>query len=373
MLKQITNHYQEGMKRPKLYTQQQVLWQPREGWSYAHHAQVVWFKDKFYVMFSSGRFNEDDTSQRVMYTTSEDFETWTEPQILVDSMPGTYGDAVIIPKCWHTDGETLAAHYLHFEYTEDWIVNGNRKPGSTGRMNWGKSVITTSDGIHWSEPQASDMAGGNQSPRQLQSGRWLCPGGTQHSYTDDPSGMTGWQTVQCCDRRYPNTTVAEDGDGTTSAGVVNNTTVGLCEADFVQQADGTIWMLMRSGTNYLWASKSTDDGETWTLPEPTKFTDNRTKFALGKLPSGKYFYVGTPDPFPPRTRHVLALSLSDNGIDYNQHFLLDDTQYKGKFIGLDKNGIYGYPSVLVKDGYMHIVFSICKETIVAMRVPCETL
>ena len=373
MYSQITNHYHPGIKRPKLYTEQQVLWAPHPGWGYAHHAQIIWFKGRYYVMFSSGRFNEDDTGQRIMYTSSEDFETWTEPEILIDSMPGVYGDAVAIPRCWHTDGNTLIAYYLHFEYTEDWIVDGNRKPGSKGRMNWGHSQITSEDGIHWSDPQPSENEAGNQRPRTLLSGRLLCPGGTKLAYTDDPTGMTGWKNVACCDPRYPNKAVAEDGDGTTASGIVNNTTVGLCEADFVQQKDGTIWMLMRSGTNYLWASKSTDDGETWTLPEPTKFTDNRTKFALGQLPSGKYFYVGTPDPFPPRTRHVLALSLSDDGIDYNQHFLLDDTQYKGKVIGLDKNGIYGYPSVLIRDGYMHIVFSLCKETIVAMRLPCETL
>ena len=61
MYSQITNHYEQGMKRPKICTEQKVLWEPREGWSYAHHAQITWFRGKYYVMFSSGRFNEDDT------------------------------------------------------------------------------------------------------------------------------------------------------------------------------------------------------------------------------------------------------------------------------------------------------------------------
>ncbi|MBQ7065119.1 MAG: exo-alpha-sialidase [Firmicutes bacterium] len=373
MIREITNHYDPGLKRPKLCTEQFVLWEPTADWGYAHHAQLVWFKGRYYCMFSSGRFNEDDTSQRIMITSSEDYTEWTAPQVLVDSRPGVYADAVLIPKTFVTDGNTLTAHLLTFEYTEDWLVGVNRKPGSKGRMNWGSLMTRTTDGVHWSDPEPAEFYGGNQKPRALQSGRLLSPGGVSHGITDDPTGLTGWRKVECCDRRYPNTDVPEDGDGTTSSGVVGNHTVGLCEADFVQIEDGTIWMLMRSGTNYLWASKSTDDGETWTLPEPTLFTDNRTKFALGRLPGGKYFYVGTPDPFPPRTRPVLALSLSDNGLDYTQHFLLDDTQYKGKFIGLDKNGIYGYPSVLVRDGYLHVVFSICKETIVALRVPCETL
>lgn len=373
MHKHITNHYKEGLKRPKLCTEQRVLWEPREEWGYAHHAQITWFKGRYYVMFSSGHCNEDDTGQRILYMMSEDYEDWSEPKVLADSMPGTYADAVLIPMCWYTDGNTLTAYYLSFEYTEDWLVNGCRKPGSRGRMNWGKYQITSTDGINWSEPQESGNAGGNHSPRKLLSGRLLCPGGIEHGITDDPTGIGGWKTVRCCEDGYPGNQNAEDGEGTTVAGEVNDHTVYLCEASFIQQDDGTIWMMMRSGTPYLWASKSTDDGETWTLPEPTRFTDNRTKFFFGRLPGGKYFYVGTPDPFPPRTRHVLVLSLSDNGTDYNQHFILDDKQYKGKYVGLDKNGIYGYPSVLVRDGYMHIVFSICKETIVAMRFPCDTL
>ena len=55
MYSQITNHYHPGIKRPKLYTEQQVLWAPHPGWGYAHHAQIVWFKGRYYVMFSSGR------------------------------------------------------------------------------------------------------------------------------------------------------------------------------------------------------------------------------------------------------------------------------------------------------------------------------
>ncbi len=373
MYKQITNHYHEGIKRPKLCTRQHVLWEPNGEWSYAHHAQLIWFKGKYYVMFSSGRVNEDDVGQRIMLTTSEDFEEWSEPEVLVDSMPGIWAEAVLSPGTWYTDGETLTAYHLCFEYAEDWLTDGHRRPGSRGQMNFRRFMRSTTDGTHWSEPVFCEMEGGNQKPRPLASGRLLCPGGTSHSITDDPSGLTGWRTVSCCESFYPNSEAPEDGDGTTPSGVVNNTTVGLCEADWVQQADGTIWMFMRSGTNYLWASRSTDDGETWTLPEPTNFTDNRTKFALGRLPSGKYFYVGTPDPFPPRTRHVLVLSLSEDGIDYNQHFLLDDTQYKGKYVGLDKNGIYGYPSVLVRDGYLMLVCSICKETIISMKLPVESL
>ena len=132
--------------------------------------------------------------------------------------------------------------------------------------------------------------------------------------------------------------------------------------------DGRLMMLLRSGTPHLWASVSEDQGETWSLPEPTAFTDNRTKFFLGRLPDGRFYHVGTPDPFPPRIRQVLALSLSEDGQLFDQHFLIEDRQFKGRYPGLDKNGIYGYPTCLVRDGVLYVTCSINKEMICVMHV-----
>ncbi len=70
---------------------------------------------------------------------------------------------------------------------------------------------------------------------------------------------------------------------------------------------------------------------------------------------------------------MLVLSTSDDGYSFDRHYLLQDAQYKQKFIGLDKNGIYGYPSTVVDKGCLYITVSVCKEKIIAMRVPCDTL
>ena len=132
-------------------------------------------------------------------------------------------------------------------------------------------------------------------------------------------------------------------------------------------------MLLRSGTPWLWASESADGGATWSLPERTAFTDNRTKFFLDRLPDGRYCYIGTPDPFPPRVRQLLALSLSRDGKRYDRHFVLTDRQFKGRYPGLDKNGIYGYPTALVWEGTLYITCSINKEMIAVMRLTLEAL
>ena len=94
---------------------------------------------------------------------------------------------------------------------------------------------------------------------------------------------------------------------------------------------------------------------------------------MDRLPDGRYYYVGTPDPFPPRTRHVLALSLSEDGLDWTQHYLLADAQYKGRYPGIDKNGVYGYPCVLVEGQEMYLTFSINKEMIAVMHANLKGL
>ena len=374
--KNITNHYDPGQKRPKIFCEKRIIFEPYEGSEFSHHPRIIAFKDKLYVMFSVGHLNEDDVAQHVQYCVGEDFDDWSEPRVLLPPWPGEKRPMVLSPAGWYTDGETLVAYAYLYEWSEDWIVDGHRKPGSQGRIRHGLKYLTSKDGINWSKPKNLDSNfGTNHSPTRLRNkpGRLIFSGAASHGYTDESDGISGWKAASCFPQGYPNEEEFENGEGVdTPSGLVGQK-VGLCEGSFVELENGHLYMLLRSGTDYLWASESRDHGESWSLPRPTRFTDNRTKFHLGRLPNGKYYYVGTPDPFPPRTRHVLALSLSDNGLDYKQHFILADEQYKGKYVGLDKNGVYGYPSTTVLNGYLYTAVSICKETQIVLRFPCDTL
>lgn len=369
----ITNHYDIAQVRPKLPCETKWLFKPSRGWSFAHHPCITFFKGRFYVIWSNGHMHEDDVGQRILVSTSRDFNDWTEPSPLLDSQMGIRRELVLTPGGFYIHGDTLIMYYSQFEYLDEHIEDGCRLPGNKGHTNHKTWCITTADGEHWSEPVfLSEVMGANY-PVALKSGRLLYAGSTYHAYSDNPDGIHGWQLAG----PYPNDMDAkqfpDDSAGIEAVRAYTGRPVSLCEGAFVQTQDENIYMLLRSGTDRLWATCSRDDGETWSEPEPTDFTDNRTKFALGQLPNGLYYYVGTPDPFPPRTRHVLALSLSKDGLDYTTHYLLQDDQYKAKFIGLDKNGIYGYPKTLVHEGYLYITVSVCKESIIAMRVPLSEL
>lgn len=370
MIGAITNHYRADEQRRLLHSHIRVIHEPSPEWNYAHHPFLCRFRDRFYIFFSLGRHREDDVGQRVMVTSSADFEAWTEPKVLV--VPENAQTGVLIASGpWVTE-KRMNAYLLQFDYRADALENGHRRPGGAGRENWRFRCLTTEDGACFEETSGPEAFGGNMPVQRLRSGRLFSCGGRVSAWTEDPEGLAGWHeaAVFPAGWRSPE---EEKEPRPLLPGEVSDRKIDLCEGSFIQLPDGRLLMLLRSGTPRLWASFSADQGETWSLPQPTDFTDNRTKFFLGRLPDGRYYHIGTPDPFPPRFRQVLALSLSNDGFSYDRHLLLENRQFKGRYPGLDKNGVYGYPTALVWSGTLYVTCSINKEMIAVMHVSLDEI
>ena len=362
----IDNRYDPGEKRKKLESHLQIIHEPTPEWNYAHHPFLAFFQDRFIITYSLGVNQEDDVGQKVMITSSPDFVHWDTPREL--AVPeGPRG--VLIPSGPYAGEGRINQYLLQFSYQEQVLRNGRRQRGSAGREDWCFRVLTSEDGEHYTEcgKLSRDQFGGNMPVRRLSNGRLFSCGGQHAGWTDDPEGLEGWTGTEIFPDAYPRMRSLEHAQPLLP-GEVGDFNLELCEGSFLEYDDGRLLMLLRSGTPHLWASVSEDRGETWSLPEPTAFTDNRTKFFLGRLPDGRYYHVGTPDPFPPRIRQVLALSISEDGKLFDQHYLIEDRQFKGRYPGLDKNGIYGYPTCLVRDGVLYVTCSINKEMICVMHV-----
>jgi hypothetical protein len=54
--------------------------------TYSHHSSLTFFQGRFFAIWSNGHTNEDDLGQRVLLSTSEDFDHWTEPRPLLISL-----------------------------------------------------------------------------------------------------------------------------------------------------------------------------------------------------------------------------------------------------------------------------------------------
>ncbi len=332
------------------------VYTPSVGWGYAHHPHIAHFKGTFYATFSQGHENEDDCGQRIMLSTSKDGLSWSTPEPLIDSVQGQDSELVLVNAGVYTDGNRLIVYYGSYEYRADTLRGPNLRPlEDAHRIDYAMHLVSTTDGSTWSAPQKMTIPFGcNFGPLPLQSGRLLMCGGTTYPYTDDPTGLSGFITGKI------------DGAEAVSRGakIIN-------EGSFFQTDDGVIYMMLRTNTKFLWCSRSEDNGATWSKAYQTNFTDCSTKFQFGRLPDGRFFYVGSP--IPGSDRNPLMLCLSEDGQNFNRQFILRSEAYKQQIPGLYKGGVYGYPSTVIADGYMYVIYSKHKEAIEVTRVALSML
>jgi len=370
----ISNQYRLGAMRSKLEAEVVCVYRPEnEGdWSYCHHPQLTFFKQRWYAMWSTSPLHEDDVGQRVVISSSDDFNNWSKPKQLAASHADAHPNAVLTAAGFHEHAGTLVAYYGCYEYALEHIEDGNRKLGDTGHLNTRLYAVASTDGIHWEGPIDLKLPLiPNHGPQRTSTGRLIICGNTMFPYTDDSTGLHGWKKTGI----YPQEDADELKDDSESIWSVQER-MGwpnvLCEGAFYQTDDDVIHMLLRSNTEKLWVTRSLDDGMSWSPPVPTDFTDNATKFHFGRLPDGRYYYVGCPDPEPRWQRNPLVLSLSEDGSLFDRNYILGDDRYEIEYPGMHKGGDYGYPHSLFQDGMLYVIFSTGKERINVMRVAVES-
>ena len=369
----ITNACDPASSRPRLPIARALLYAPDAEWTYSHHPYLACFKGRFHAIWSNGREDEDAPGQRVLWATSTDFRTWTAPKPLLDSQRGEHGELVLTAGGFHAQGDRLVAYVGRYGYSPESLDDGRRKPSDSGHMGTGLWAMVSVDGATWGAPLDTGVpVVPNHGPQATASGRLILCGNISFPFTDDPSGLSGWTMTGL----YPPDMAGAIVDDSESFHRVRERMgwpVGLCEGSFFQTDDGVIHMLLRSGSERLWVTESADDGRTWGAPQPTAFTDNISKFHFGRLPDGRFYYVGCPDPEPPWRRCPLVLSVSEDGRRFDRHYILADEPYAMRRPGLHKGGEYGYPHTLVRDGHLHVIVSRQKEAVEVLRVGIDEL
>jgi hypothetical protein len=356
----IRNTYTSEENIVHLSIERVIIYQPDTAWFYNHHASITHYKNLFVAIWSDGMKDEDQPGQRVLFSTSKDFFRWSVPAVL--AKPSVYRHDslnVLTAAGFHQFNDTLVAYY------------GEYSPFRTGTHLWAK--IST-DGQHWS--RAVDMkvpVNPNHGPEQIADGRLVISGNFTFPYTDDYRGLSGW-TMRSF---YADSLYREDNPATFYSPAEINKLPPLCEGSFFQTDDGTLHMLLRvTGKGWkgkLWLTESKDNGEHWSLPAETNFTDNDSKFHFGRLPDGRYYYVGIPDTFHHYARTPLVLTLSKDGKLFNQNYIIADQPYTLQQEGLWKGGQYGYPHTIIFDGYMYVIISRQKEAIEVIRFKLDQL
>ncbi len=347
-----------GARRPNV--ENVFVFRPEAEWTYCHHPSIAFFNDRLIAIWSNGRKDEDAPGQRVLIASAKDFHLWSAARPLADSVrEANGGERVLTAAGFHQHNGTLAAYF------------GNYGPNKeTTRLQ----AMTTTDGERWSAARDIGIpVNPNHPPQRTASGRLIICGNISFPWTDDPSGLAGYRMAGI----YPTAlaaTIKDDPASFWDVAARQGWPVGLCEGSFYQTDDGVLHTLLRStGGQFrrrLWVTESLDDGATWSAPVETGFSDTNAKFHFGRLPDGRFYYVGNPIG---SGRAPLILSLSRDGVRFGEHFVLGDERYPMRKPEGPKVGEYGYPHTLVHDGHLYVIVSRQKEAIQALRVALAEL
>ena len=367
----ITNQSYNPASASRLSVERAWLYRPQTAWFYSHHPSLTFFRGRYYAIWSNGRRDEDAPGQRVPIASSADFLNWTDPAPLLDSLPGQQSEQVLTAAGFHQHNGQLVAYVGSYEYRPECLdEDGERRPGDKGHTNTTLLAVTSRDGVNWTAPADLGLPiVPNHGPQRTATGRLIVSGNTVYPYTDDPYGLRHWRITGI----YPDAmadTVVDDSEGFWKVRAAAGWPHGLCEGAFYQTDDTVLHMLLRTNTEQLWLTESADDGATWSPPQPAEFSDNATKFHFGRLPDGRFYYVGCPDPEPRWKRSPLVLSLSEDGRRFDSHYILadDSTPYRQRAEGMHKGGEYGYPHTFVRDDCLHTIVSRKKEAVEVLRV-----
>lgn len=314
------------------------------------------FKGKLYCQWQSSAVDEDAADTLAVYSVSEDDGlSWSEP-VELPSISGGYCSS----GGWHVNGDTLVA-YINY-----WPFDLDPRGGYT-------YYTKSTDGINWTDPAPVLMKDGSvlngifeQDPHVLESGRIVSAAHFQPGlfinpiYTDDPLGVTGWVKAE-----YKN--VSYSSSATTSIEM---------EPSLFENEDGSLVMIFRDqNSSYkVFASVSTDEGETWSDTVLTNMPDARQKQSAGNLPDGTAYIVSCP--VNNKLRVPLVISLSADGKIFDKAYVLrygSEAPTNVIYAGKAKRQGFHYPKSVVLGDYLYVSYALNKESVEYVRIPLESI
>lgn len=342
----------------KIPSQRALVAEFNPEWAYAHHAYIEFFNDRWYIAWSSGKVNEDDLGQRIMYAVSDDFLQWSEPKILMDSTPGWYSDTVLSCYGFYKSKDRLYIYITMQEFLPSSLrENGMLRPegeDSKDVLYRYRYMKSTTDGENWSEAIHVTSGGGTQYVTSGANKRRFFFDMTDAFYNDDGNAAV-WNISGLSEEQ-----IIRAGDRGASL---------LCEAAGYMTPDGTMHMLNRSNAGRLWHSQSQNNGETWGESYPTNFLVESSQFNVGRLPDGRYYIVCNSKKHPCWDRIPLLLYISEDGYIFDKVFTIrDERDYRQQKLGMYKGGYFAYPTTVIRNGYMYICYTKQKETVEVTRI-----
>ena len=336
-------------------TQTARIFTPRDDTDkFSNGVVLIPFAGRLYAQWQSSPVDEDSADTWVAYAVSDDGLAWSAPKVLA---PRGEGGRMHSSGGWWTDGKRLVA------YINVWPTGFQSGDGGFTEFR------VSRDGRKWSAP--TRVMGADrlpvegiieQDPHAVRGGRIVTAFHTRPGmivapfYTDDPLGTRGWRRGRIT--LLPN-------DGKVSRELEPSVFArGNCIVMVFRDQESTFRQL---------ASESCDAAATWSTPVVTAMPDSRAKQSAGNLPDGTAFLVNAPRG--DRVRIPLAITLSDNGRNFDRSYLMrgeGDLQPR-RHEGLYKRAGYHYPKSVIWRDHLYVGYATNKEDVELTRVPLANL
>jgi len=317
-----------------------------DGYKFCHHPNLVVFHDTLYCMWSNGLVDEDAAGQRILYSRTSDGHTWSRPEVLTDDRNG---QGICVAVGFHVSEDEFVAYYT--------VTAGENFHPDTALF-----AKTSADGRNWSESRRVTGGFFIEAPVPVRDGRLLLAG--EHVgddrrsrrmrllYTDDHRGLRGWQQSRI---DPPDLSL-----------------FGYTEPSFFRSSADTVNATFRNYSGHLYASASSDNGQTWSVPTPTNFPDSTARTSAGNLPDGTAYLINNPLP-KQFDRSLLTIALSRDGETFDRAYLIRSKPTQRRYDGKSKLDGWQYPNAVVWKDQLFVAYSINKEDVAASRISIENL
>lgn len=189
-------------------------------------------------------------------------------------------------------------------------------------------------------------------PTVLQNGDWLLPVSLWTRDRIGPAILKDAHRELDDSRRAHVYASSDQGQTWTRRGGVAFPDTDFDEHLIVQRQDGSLWMLART-KHGISESLSSDQGTTWSPPQPSSIKNVSARFFIRRLASGNLLLVknGPVDVRLPRRSSLTAFLSTDDGRSWSHGLLLDD------------RAEVSYPDGLqAPDGIIHVLYDWNRHT-----------
>jgi hypothetical protein len=351
-----------GAGFPKLTSAEHAfVWQPvaREEGAYNHYACLIFHKGVFYAMWGNHSLGEDAPGQRVMYSSTTNWNQWPGAKELFAApgpvLPRSEDGIHFKPDRWAIiDDELYAVVFVH----------------EAGRYPIARKVMGNGD---LGEPFLVEPLPANASL---------------------PTYMQGINTTQLLPIAEKITNWYRQNDqiswwADAAKGVQRKAIDGssLIESFMYRtKQDEQVLMLRNWGTpgnpvhnNRIYVSFKKDAGG-WATPYPTDIPDAPSRAQAIKLLDRRILLIGNQnvthfDAALYLDRDPITISISNDGYVFDKVYSLrTGSPSTFRFTGIGgRNPGYAYSSSIVHDGFLYTLYSIGKEDMGISRVPLSDL